>query len=131
MTERQRDAAEQKAMDAANRIFSNALAEFFPMPPARSHTVQTPSGSRLRLKPGQREYLYYRSNDDWTFCYTPWKDENGDYWTWTYKPVGKGSQSGNALKWVAINPVRSRKRKTACKRAHQRYTARMKKIKEK
>jgi len=131
MTERQRDAAEQAAMDAANRIFSDALAEFFPMPPDRGHTVQTPSGSRLRLKPGQREYRYYRSFDEWMFCYTPWKDENGDYWTWTYKPVGKGSQSGKARKWVAINPARARKRKTASKRAYQRYTTRMKKYKEK
>jgi hypothetical protein len=70
----------------------------------------------------RQSYHYWESPDQRMFSYTPWKDSNGDYWTWVWKPYGRGSKSGKATKWKEVGKrVRSRKRKTARKRAQTRY----------
>ncbi len=82
--------------------------------------TRTPGGGFLELKPGQCEYRHWEEND-WMFCYTPWKDTEGWYWAWTYKPYGKGSRSGNPTRWKAVGFVKFRSRKKAKKRAEDRY----------
>lgn len=70
----------------------------------------------------RNDSTYWESPDQRMFCYSPWKDENGDYFTWVMKPVGRGAQSGKARRWKRVGKVvRSRTRKTARKRAQTRY----------
>lgn len=68
----------------------------------------------------KRSYRYFEHKQH-MYCYTPWKDTDGKYWAWTYKPYGKGSQSGEAKKWRAVQKVSFSKRKLAHKRAEARY----------
>ncbi len=75
--------------------------------------------------PGRNQYLYYEVNKGskkgtW-HCYTPWKDTKGRYWTFTYKPVGKGSRTGKATKFRLVDLVSFKKRKLAHKRALDRF----------
>lgn len=112
MEDREMTPAERRATDAANRIFADILGDFFPAPPRRGRQ--------------RRKYHYYQTPDQWRFCYTPWKDVNGDYFTFIYKPYGKGSQSGKAIRWRMKDKVRARTRKTAKARAYKRYQRRLK-----
>lgn len=105
MEKRERSEAEQTATDAANKIFGNML-------------------NLTRRKDHRRRsaYIFWEAPDQRMFCYMPWKDGNGDYWTWVMKPYGKGALSGNAKNWKKVGKsVRSRTRKTARKRAQTRY----------
>ena len=102
MGEREMSEAEQTAMDAANRILK-----------------------KLALRTSRRRegsVRYFETRDQRRFCWTPWKDSNGDYFTWVLKPYGRGAKSGDAKQWKRVGKVvRSRKRKTARKRARTRY----------
>lgn len=123
MTEHEMTEAERKARDAANRVFTdffnNLVADYFPAPPRE--------GRR------KNKYIYWQTPDQWMFCYTPWKDRDGWYYAFTYKPVGKGSRNGNAREWRMVkgSKVRLRKRKLAMKRALNRYYKRKKMLEEK
>lgn len=102
MGEHEMDSAEQKALDSANTILNNMFAG---------------KGTNRRT-----DYICFESPDQRMFCYTPWKDSGGDYWTWVMKPIGKGAKSGNATRWLNVGKAfRSRKRKTAKARAFRRY----------
>ena len=133
---RKRDQAEVNATDAFNRVMGNILADigfddhhfaprdYKPKPEGTVETYRLPNGAQLHLKKGQRPYQCYRSNDGWMFCYTSWRDENDDYWYWTYKPVGKGSQSNKAREWKLKDLKSARTRKTAQKRSLARLRKR-------
>ena len=100
MTERKMSEAERAAMDAANKIMGDMMFQ-----------------ARRKSR-----YIYYEAPDQRRFCYTPWKDQTGDYWTWVLKPTGKGARSGRARVFNIVGKrVRSRTRKTARKRAWTRY----------
>jgi hypothetical protein len=71
------------------------------------------------LKPNQNLYTYWE-DEGWMFCYTPWKAINGKYYCWTYRPVGKGSRSGNPEGWKMEGLVSFSKRKLAKQRAYDR-----------
>jgi hypothetical protein len=117
MGERKMSGAERKALEAANRVLNNWM--------------QSQLADDSEHGGNRHEFLYWESPDQRLFCYTPWKDENGDYWTWVMKPYGRGARSGNATKWKRVGKkVRSRKRKTARKRALTRYQNWMKYLRE-
>jgi hypothetical protein len=98
-----RTEAEQKALEAANAILRKMLG-------------YTATGRQ------RSDYIYFESPDQRLFCYTPWKDHNGDYFTWVMKPVGRGARSGKARRWKRVGKVvTARTRKTARKRARRRY----------
>lgn len=104
--------AERKALSEINR----RLNEYF------GGRLGDPDYEHGQGRRNKTDYIYWESPDQRMFCYTPWKDANGDYWTWVWKPYGRGSHSGKATKWKRVGKrVRSRKRKTAKKRAHTRY----------
>lgn len=103
-------AAERKALSEINRTLNRLLlGDQGPDSPEHG------SGRRKRL------YRYYESPDHRMFCWTPWKDSNGDYWTWVMKPFGRGAKT-KPRQWKRVGKrVRSRTRKTAKARAHTRY----------
>ena len=99
MAEREKSEAEQMAVDGINRIFGELFG------------VSSRS-----------DFIYWEAPDQRRFCYTPWKDMNGAYFTWVMKPYGRGAKSGDAKHFKRVGKiVRSRKRKTARKRAQTRY----------
>jgi len=100
MGEREMSEAEQMAMDAANRIL----------------------GKLIRRERNRSSVHYFETRDQRRFCWTPWKDSNGNYFTWVLKPYGRGAKSGNAKQWKRVGKVvLSRTRKTARKRAETRF----------
>lgn len=103
--------AERKALSEINRTLGRLLG--FDQGP------DSPEHGRGRRK---YQYRYFESPDHRMFCWTPWKDQKGNYFTWVMKPVGKGSKSGKPRMWKQVGKrVRSRTRKTAKARAHKRY----------
>lgn len=113
---------ERRAMEAANRVWNKALANmaWADAPEGTEHIARLPNGRRIFLKGSQRHsYRYFESSDGWQFCYTCWKDENGDYWSWVYKPVGKGARSGDPERFKMIKLLSARKRKIALARAER------------
>lgn len=114
--------AERKAVRRMNRTLSRWMAGMIDsgrIPGGK--TVINPGGGVMDLRRGQRSHLYWQDDRGWMYAYTPWKDRDGNYWTWTYKPVGKGARSGKPRRWKAIQIVSARSRKTAMKRAERRY----------
>lgn len=104
MAEREMNESERVARDAANKIFADLF-----------RGITGPSSRRS-------DFIYWEAPDQRRFCYTPWKDSNGDYFTWVMKPYGRGAKSGDAKNWKRVGKVvRSRTRKTARKRAHTRH----------
>lgn len=102
MAEHEMNEAEQTATEAANRILGRLI--------------------RRRSRQRQSSVHYFEARDQRRFCWTPWKDSNGNYFTWVLKPYGRGAKSGNAKQWKTVGKiVRSRTRKTARKRAETRY----------
>lgn len=105
MPEHEMNEAERMALSKANQALNKWMQAFL--------------GQDNR---GRNDYIYWETPDQRMFCYTPWKDRNGDYFTWVMKPHGRGARSGNAQKWKRVGKVvRSRTRKTARKRALTRY----------
>lgn len=76
---------------------------------------------KFELRPDQHAYIYYSGPRGYRYCYTPHPDIEGNYWVWTYKPVGKGAWSGTATRWTMVDLVRCAKRKTAIHRALARF----------
>lgn len=109
---------EREANRMATKALNRWMAQFFyDVSPEQEMPGDT------KMNRNRRSYHYWESPDQRMFCYTPWKDRNGDYWTWVMKPYGKGSKSGKSRQWKQVGKrVRSRKRKTARKRAQTRYT---------
>lgn len=102
---------ERDAGQMATKALNRWMAQFF-------YDVSPEQTGRRN----HRSYIYWESPDLRMFCYTPWKDRLGNYFTWVMKPVGKGSLSGKPRQWKQVGKrVRSRKRKTARKRARTRF----------
>lgn len=111
---------EQKALEAANRIIAD-MGLGLPLSTPGMRAVRNPGGGVTHLRDGQSPFLYYKGPRGELYVYTPWKDQDGNYWTWTYQPKGKGSRSGDPERWVASHITQARSRKTAHKRARHRY----------
>ena len=79
------------------------------------------SGVQFDLKDNQNLYRYWTGPNGAKYCWTPHADTKGWYWSFVYKPQGKGSRSGNACKFKLTNPVKFRKRKVAKQRAADRF----------
>jgi len=110
--EREMTDAEREALTKANRLLNQWMQGFL--------GSESEHGQRTSRR--RHDYLYWEAPDQRLFCYTPWKDENGDYFTWVLRPVGRDARSGNARQWKRVGKVvRSRTRKTARKRAQKRY----------
>lgn len=75
----------------------------------------------IPLKKGQYAYRYFRSKSGAQYCYTVHPSTKGDYFVWTYAPKGKGSRSGSPERLKLKDLVRCAKRKTAKKKALDRY----------
>lgn len=82
------------------------------------------TGNAIEFKVKKREHTfnYFLSRKGDLFCYTPHPDVDGNFWCFTYKPIGKGSRSGKAIQWKAIDLVRCAKRKTAKDKALARWS---------
>lgn len=107
-TETERDAVRQ-----ANQALQRWMDKFF---------YDVSPEQEVADSPRRMSYHYWESPDHRMFCYTPWKDSKGNYFTWVMKPVGKGSLSGKPRQWKQVGKrIRSRKRKTARKRARTRF----------
>lgn len=111
--------AEEAALEAINRAFGNFELSKSTAEPGYYH-ARNPGGGLMKLKDSQHSYLYYEGPRGELYAYTPWKDLDGNYWTWTYKPTGKGSRSGDPSSWSASKIVKARSRKTAKKRCLNR-----------
>jgi hypothetical protein len=112
MSEREMSEAERKALSKINKFLNQHLQGLLGWEHEHGETTGR----------GRSDYIYWEAPDQRMFCYTPWKDANGDYWTWVMKPFGRGARSGNARKWKRVGKrVRARTRKTARKRAQTRY----------
>lgn len=81
---------------------------------------KTGEAIKFHLKPGDKIYLFYKGSNGKMHCYTPHPDANGNYWCFTYQPIGKGSRSGRAHTWKVVDLVRCAKRKTAKAKALRR-----------
>lgn len=104
MEKNTRSEAEERALQAANRILAALM------------------GGGRDASRQRSDFIYFESPDQRRFCYTPWKDENGNYFTWVMKPYGRGARSGKAKRWKRVGKiVRARTRKTARARAEKRY----------
>ena len=111
--------------DEGNELLQKIVGQVFgnlcDAVPDGKRWVSLPGGHTAELSDSQRSYRYYR-HEGRMFCYTPWKDTEGWYWAWDYKPIGKGARTGNPSRWKGINPVKFRTRKKAMKRAEDRYS---------
>lgn len=109
MNEVEREAG-RKANQMLNRWLQASLSDLMPEQTGHRNTRN------------RRAYLYWEAPDQRMFCYSPWKDHEGNYFTWVMKPVGRGARSGKARRWRRLGKVvASRTRKTARKRAKTRY----------
>lgn len=73
----------------------------------------------------RNDAVYFASPDGWRFYYTPWKDDEGYYYSWRMKPIGRGSRSGKPQRWKRVGKVvKARTRKTARDRALRAYRRR-------
>lgn len=64
----------------------------------------------FELKPGDRKYLYYQpKGSSVQLCYTPHPDTKGWYFSWAYKPIGKGARTGQARRWRLTKLVAHRR----------------------
>lgn len=61
-------------------------------------------------------YRYFEHRQ-WMYCWTTEKMGDGKYAAFIYKPIGKGSQSGNARRWEMVKEIHFTKRSTAKARA--------------
>ena len=75
---------------------------------------------QFHIKRNEHSYLYYKGPRGELYCYTPHPDINGNFWCWTYQPIGKGSRSGRPHKLKLVDLVRCAKRKTAKAKALRR-----------
>lgn len=112
MPEHEMSEAERKAISKMNSFLNQYMQGILGDEHEHGHSK--------RADPNR--YIYWEAPDQRMFCYTPWKDENGYYYTWVLKPHGRGAKSGNAQHWKRVGKVvLSRTRKTARKRARTRY----------
>jgi hypothetical protein len=91
-----------------NQLLKDIASDIFSLKnPKTGETI------RFLLRPNEHNYLYYTGPRGEMYCYSPHPDTKGNYWVWTYKPIGKGSRSGKPHRWNLSNLVRCAKRKTA------------------
>lgn len=69
----------------------------------------------------QHLWNFYKGQRGEKFCYTPHADTEGNYWCFTYQPIGKGSRTGKPKQWKCIKLVRCAKRKVAQQKAYKRF----------
>lgn len=81
----------------------------------------SPMRTLIKAPKGKAAYHWY-SHGTHKFAYTSYPDTNGDYFAWTYKPVGKGSRT-DPNRWVAKDVVSFKHRGAAMRRARKRMDA--------
>lgn len=114
--DKEMNAAEQYALDQANKIMAQMMAR---AQGALCYEDGTPV--EFNLKPGRHMYLFYEDRrTDIMYAYTPWKDTRGWYWVFNYVPK-ESDESGETTRWTIKKAVKLRKRKTAAGRALARF----------
>lgn len=102
--------------DMMNGLISQMVSDIYALRDPDGHRIEIPT------KDGQNVYRYFIAKKSGVmFCWTVHPDTNGNYWTFEYRPVGKGSGSGKAVRYRAVNLTRARRRKLAKARAIDRY----------
>lgn len=105
--------------------------------PVNLDTAEAPSAefvARLnaelaRIYGPEPRWCYFQRGNGPMFCWTVEKNPgDGRYASFVYKPVGKGSRSGEATRWTLVETgrwkvVEHAKRKTAKARALRLYEA--------
>lgn len=81
----------------------------------------SPVRTLIKAPKGKAAFHYYTVGTH-KFAYTSYPDVNGDYFAWTYKPVGKGSRT-NPRRWVAVDIVSFKHKGKAMRRAEKRMDA--------
>jgi len=76
---------------------------------------------RFSLKDGQHVYRYFQGRGEEMYAWSPHADTEGNYWSWVYTPVGKGSRSGKTKRWTIKQLVGFRHPRKARARAYARY----------
>jgi hypothetical protein len=124
--------AEKQGIRESSDAMNRWLEGFFTRNPHLSFLVEPrerlalgPAGTTIRFPARGRArhcWHYYRASDGWMFAYTSLKDENGKYWSWAYRPEGKGARGGKAKEWAIAKspkPVAHSKRSAAIRRANR------------
>jgi hypothetical protein len=78
------------------------------------------TGKTIQFNLTRREYTYVYfkpKGSSYKFCYTPHADQDGWYYSFVYKPIGKGARTGEAKRWKLTKLVPHRVRKAAKARA--------------
>jgi hypothetical protein len=94
-------------MNEVNALLAELTEDLFSMRNPKT-------GRRIEIEGGRR-YRYYRAGG-WMHCYTTHPDTEGNYWTWSYKPIGPGART-KPKRWKAVRLVSARRRKVAEHRA--------------
>ena len=104
--------------EAATAVLAGSFVEMV----GDSFALRDEHGEKVEfdLKPGRAVYSYQTDPRGWLHCYTPWKDTQGRFWVWSYKPMGKGSRSGIATDYELWHPRWFRSRSKAKKVAMDR-----------
>lgn len=124
---------EKKALSEMNRILNEHMNNVL-MPRARTYgqgDVYTVLGGFndpdnepvvFQLKTNRHPYNFYEGPDNSRYCFTPWKDIKGWYWTFNFRAV-RNKATGALVNFVLEKPIRFRKRKLAKARAEKRVLA--------
>ena len=81
----------------------------------------TPGGTVVRPPRGKLAWHYWEDRvSRWMFGYTSFPDQNGDYWTVVYQPIGLGSRS-RPHRWKLHHWSKARHLKTARQRAYNQF----------
>jgi hypothetical protein len=117
------DKAKLSKMNAQiNKMFEDILPRFPSY--TRFGGLAYDDGAPVTWSLKDNQNLYRHWTDQKTkarYCYTPWKDTRGYYWSFVYAPRGPGSRSGNPERLIVTKGVKHRKRKAAKKRAYNLY----------
>jgi hypothetical protein len=115
----------KKRTDKSVQEATALLAGSFPELVAEEFALRDKDGNKIEfdLKPGESVYAYSVDARGWMHCYTPHRDTTGRFWCWSYKPIGKGSQSGTATDFKLMRPrcfaVRYKAKRLAQKRTEK------------
>lgn len=90
---------------------------------ADAYAMRRADGSRIRIvvSKGANTYRYFEGKSGVMFCWTVRPCDRGQYYAFTYQPVGKGSRSGNAKRWRMVDLVSFSHRNKAKARASARH----------
>ncbi len=107
--------AEKEALSKANEMLNRHFADLLSLSDTRTQSGlvhDDGEDAEFALKSSQNLYRNWTHGRTW-YCYTPWKDTRGWYWTFNY--VKHGGQM------ELVKAVKLRKRETAKQRAYNRY----------